>query len=689
MACSTPAAPGAGAETGTTEAPPTSSTGDMASLCQDGGPLLGGDAPWVKAPFEPPGDMGEPGDGSDDGVDSGGVVGFVSNPDGGGVSIECSLWAQDCMSGEKCMPWANDGGDEHNATRCSPLAVDPAGPYDPCTVEGSAVSGVDDCDQSSMCWDVQDLEGFCIPMCQGSENNPQCPDQTWCWIGPDGLPIVCLPDDICAEDGVCHCMCPDDSDPDCGDGRCQELQNSTQPPELRAPPPELQGGGDLCPDEQEPVVLYMSNDDSNSQASPIIARRTISEGRIVSPDRIRIHEFLNYYTLTYDNPTDKAAEVGIQMRRTEARTGEFTLVLSARGQQMARDERPPLNLVFSLDTSGSMGGEPIELLKSTMVAVAASLNKGDTISMVTWDTAQQIALDGYVVEGPNDPELLGAIAMLGANGGTDLHSGLVAAYQLANKYKRDDAISRVMLISDGGANAGITDIDLIASEAQGEDGEETYLVGVGVGVSSSYNDTLMDEVTDAGKGAYVFIDSEAEAKRQFGTHFEANVAVVARNVRLQLTLPWYFGIKSFHGEEYSGNPAEVEPQHLGPNDAMTFHQTIAPCDPSYITTCDEVTARVEYYDPLTGAMDSDEMTVAIADLVEDDATVLRKSDVVVGYAKALIVIGHLWSIGKEDAARDVADNMKFWAEAAALELGDPELQEIADLLKTYAATLEG
>ena len=85
----------------------------------------------------------------------------------------------------------------------------------------------------------------------------------------------------------------------------------------------------MCPAEQEPAVFYMSNDDSNSQASPVLARQAVGEGRIVDPFRIRIHEFLNYYDLSYENPTDVAAQVGMQMRRTDAETGEFVLLAYA------------------------------------------------------------------------------------------------------------------------------------------------------------------------------------------------------------------------------------------------------------------------------------------------------------------------------------------------------------------------
>ncbi len=690
-------APSAGAEStgaaGTTDDEDgESSTGQTVSpelTCEGGEPLVGGNAAWGAAPFEPP-QEGDPDYDPDDPDNDGTGIssGFITDPDGGGVSIECSIWDQDCGEDEKCQPWANDGGKQQNASRCTPLAPDPNAPGDPCTVEGSAVSGIDDCDVGVLCYDVVDdsLEGTCVSMCSGSEDVPVCPEGSWCSISNEGVLALCLPDELCVEDEVCQCMCGDGVDPDCSEGQCDEPPKAVDPLDLRSQ--QQTEAPTLCPDEYDPLVLYMSNDDSNSQASPVLARSDIENGLVVHPDRVRIHEFLNYYDLSYDNPTDETARVGIQMRRTNPETGEFTLMISARSRQMTPAERPPINLVFSLDTSGSMGGEKMALLRETMYATASSLRSGDTISMVTWDTSQAVLLDGYEVQGPDDPELVGIIESLDAAGGTDLNGGLVAAYQLANTHHIDDGINRVMLISDGGANAGVTSIDLIASEASDNDGEGTYIIGVGVGTGSGYSDELMDAVTDAGKGAYIFVDKASEAHRMMGDRFLANTMVVARNVRTKVTLPWYFGIQSFHGEEYSGDPAEVEPQHLGPNDTMTFHQIISACDASLISDCDSIQAEIEYTDPLTGAEHADQRTVAIEDLVIEDAHVLQKADVIVGYAKALIVIGALWHNGNEGAAATVAENMAQWLAQSAEALDDPEVDEIAQLMATYADALE-
>jgi hypothetical protein len=168
-----------------------------------------------------PGNDGESGDGGGDGTgetgaddggsgtDTGGV--FIQQPDGGDNDIECDVWAQDCDPGQKCMPWANDGGNSWNATKCSDLDANPKQPGDECTVEGSGVSGVDDCDVASMCWDVDSETnvGYCVPLCSGTPDAPSCGDpETVCAIYNDGVLPLCLYgcDPLlqdCANDDVC------------------------------------------------------------------------------------------------------------------------------------------------------------------------------------------------------------------------------------------------------------------------------------------------------------------------------------------------------------------------------------------------------------------------------------------------------------------------------------------------------
>lgn len=132
--------------------------------------------------------------GADD-MDTTGVV-FLIGPDGGGVAFECDLFAQDCRPGEKCTAWANDGGNVWNATKCVPVVDEPAGVGEPCHMEGSVVSGIDDCDFGAMCFNVdrETLEGVCTPFCVGDESSPYCEDpDRYCPIAGDGAIILCLP----------------------------------------------------------------------------------------------------------------------------------------------------------------------------------------------------------------------------------------------------------------------------------------------------------------------------------------------------------------------------------------------------------------------------------------------------------------------------------------------------------------
>ena len=140
------------------------------------------------------GDGGSDG-GDGDGDSDGGSV-FIVEPDGGGTGVECDVWNQDCPDGQKCMPWANDGGNSWNATKCSPVDANPNQVGDDCTTEGGGVSGVDTCDQSMMCWNVDADSGlgYCVAFCEGSPDSPTCsnPDNL-CSIYNDGVLPLCLP----------------------------------------------------------------------------------------------------------------------------------------------------------------------------------------------------------------------------------------------------------------------------------------------------------------------------------------------------------------------------------------------------------------------------------------------------------------------------------------------------------------
>jgi hypothetical protein len=140
-------------------------------------------------------------------------AGFIQTPDGGVCLLHCSycdVWAQDCSDGEKCVPWANDGGNAWNATRCSELDATPAAIGEPCVMQDSPTSGFDDCDLDGMCWEVDPttLIGTCVAFCGNSRADPECAADHSCWIAFDGTISLCLPScdplaPTCAADETC------------------------------------------------------------------------------------------------------------------------------------------------------------------------------------------------------------------------------------------------------------------------------------------------------------------------------------------------------------------------------------------------------------------------------------------------------------------------------------------------------
>jgi hypothetical protein len=186
----------------------TDGTGGDATSADYGGAGVGDGAPNTTSPPQPP-----PGSttGFDDttGASDEGVLdtaGFIADCDAGfappgtkfhcsSVPEDCDPIAQDCPRGEKCVPWANDGGAVWNANKCLPIPVDPAGLDEPCTLEGSSSSGLDDCDLGSMCFpdDWESLTGSCIALCSGSTEMPTCGDEASCVITNMGVMPLCLP----------------------------------------------------------------------------------------------------------------------------------------------------------------------------------------------------------------------------------------------------------------------------------------------------------------------------------------------------------------------------------------------------------------------------------------------------------------------------------------------------------------
>jgi len=211
-------------------------------------------------------------------------------------------------------------------------------------------------------------------------------------------------------------------------------------------------------------------------------------------------------------------------------------------------------------------------------------------------------------------------------------------------------------------------------------------VGIGMDdAAGSYNDRLMDAISDLGKGAYVYIDTEDEAAVMFGDdeRFLTVMEIAAMDVQLEMVMPAGYVMQEFHGEEYSEDPSEVEPQHLAPGDAMLFHQILVDCTPGAHDGSEVFELSVIWIDPLTRSPMSDSITFTASQMLDAAGPQLAKADVVVDYALALTEV---WD--QPTADRDAyLDERIQAAQTAYFDTGDDDLQEIAELLTAYKNNL--
>ncbi|MCU0661278.1 MAG: von Willebrand factor type A domain-containing protein [Myxococcota bacterium] len=439
-------------------------------------------------------------------------------------------------------------------------------------------------------------------------------------------------------------------------------------------------------------IYYLSSDDSNSMASPVLARSFIEGGLRVPRAAVRVHEFLNYFDLGL--PKGEGDALGLFMAmRTTSMPDEHELLVTVSAPNPLPARRRPLSLTLSIDTSTSMQGIPLGIAQSACQTLARSLDDGDVLSIVTWSTTQNVVLDSWPIAKKSndqgeqvDPQVELLCSQLQAGGATNLHLGLVSAIELAGRNASPGRTSRIVLISDGRANAGFADVETIAKRAERSTGGQVLFMGAGVGGAATYRDTLMNLVTDAGKGAYVFLDSDAEARKVFGEQLLRHVDIAARDVSVALHLPSGLGISRFHGEEYSSSPGQVEPQHLAQDDAMAFHQVLGSCDALEEMPLDaEVSVFVDYEDAHSGTSRSAQASRTISELLtEGQSQPLAKAGAVVAWAELLKTLP-ADSVQAERAIHAVRAHV---LSAIASLSGDSELQEIVGLLDKLSQIVE-
>ncbi|MET0144161.1 MAG: von Willebrand factor type A domain-containing protein [Ilumatobacteraceae bacterium] len=264
-----------------------------------------------------------------------------------------------------------------------------------------------------------------------------------------------------------------------------------------------------------------------------VGRAFLDEGALPDPASIRVEEWINAFD--YGDPAPTVGELGVTVETGDAphaADGTRLVRVGVSTADVADDERPPANITFVIDTSGSMDiRERLGLVQASLALLVQSLRGDDSIAIVTYGNEARPLLAPTPVSSAE--RIIAAIDQLAPGGSTNMEAGLVLGYQQARAAAEPGELDVVVLASDGVANVGITDPTILTDQITqaGEDGIHLVTVGFGMG---NYNDQLMEQLADRGDGFYAYVDTFEEARRLFGEDLTATLTVVAGDAKAQV-----------------------------------------------------------------------------------------------------------------------------------------------------------
>ena len=309
------------------------------------------------------------------------------------------------------------------------------------------------------------------------------------------------------------------------------------PPAMMAPEPEFRDKyEDVDPNpvklvSEEPVSTFSIDVDTASYAN---VRRFLKQGVLPPKDAVRIEEMINYFDYTYPQPEAGADPFAtyVTIAPSPFAEGRQLMQIGIQGRDIDRDARPPVNLTLLVDVSGSMHSEDkLPLAKQALKLMLEEMDPQDTISIAVYAGAAGEVLEPTPVS--DKRKIYAALENLRAGGSTAGGEGLRLAYSLAEQGLKEDAVNRVMLLTDGDFNVGITDSEQLEDFVSRKRESGIYLSVLGFG-RGNYNDALMQKIAQTGNGTAAYVDTLSEARKVLADDLGGNLFPIADDVKIQV-----------------------------------------------------------------------------------------------------------------------------------------------------------
>jgi len=281
---------------------------------------------------------------------------------------------------------------------------------------------------------------------------------------------------------------------------------------------------------EEPVSTFSTDVDTASYAW---VRRSLQNGQMPDPASVRVEEMINYFPYDYAAPDgDAPFATMVSVNETPWNADTQLVHIGLQGAMPAVEDRPPLNLVFLIDTSGSMNApDKLPLLVQSFRLMLSELRPEDEVAIVTYAGSAGLVLEPTPAS--DSATINVALANLSAGGSTAGAAGLQQAYQVAEQMAEEGEIGRVILATDGDFNVGqSSDADMkTLIEAKRDSG--TYLSVLGFG-RGNINDALMQTLAQNGNGQAAYIDTLSEARKVLVDQLTGALFAIAGDVKVQV-----------------------------------------------------------------------------------------------------------------------------------------------------------
>jgi len=269
-------------------------------------------------------------------------------------------------------------------------------------------------------------------------------------------------------------------------------------------------------------------------ASYSVTRRYLMERNQRPPaDAVRLEEFINYFDYNYAPPTDgKPFATHVDVAACPWNSANLLARVALKGKEIPQDDRPPLNLVFLIDVSGSMSGpNRLPLVKRALTELTEMVTEKDRVGIVTYAGDSRVALPS--VSGREQRAIIESIESLNAGGSTNGAGGIQAAYELARKNFTKEGQNRVILCTDGDFNVGVTDNNSLQNLIEREAKSGVFLTVLGFGMGN-HNDQMLKILSTKGNGNYGYIDTIDEARKLLVESLTGTLITIAKDVKIQI-----------------------------------------------------------------------------------------------------------------------------------------------------------